>query len=249
MITSIKQLKQDIQSIGVCAEDSLMVHASLRSVGPVEGRAEGLVRALLSVLGEGGTLVAYVDFEATDDIPYFDSQRSPASSEYGILAEVIRTWPGAVRSLNPGASMVAIGGRSTWFCKDHPMNYGYGPGTPLSRLVDVAGKILLLGSDLNNVTILHYAEHCAELPNKRVIKRLDKVLSEGAIIDIEIEEFDTANPVVSSMPDDYFARITQQFVDAGYAQTGRVGQAPSVLLPAREFVSYAVNTMEHEFGT
>jgi aminoglycoside 3-N-acetyltransferase len=248
MTTSIKQLKHDFQSIGVRAEDSLMVHASLRSVGPVEGRAKGLVRALLSAIGEGGTLLAYVDFEATDDIPYFDSQKSPANSEHGVLAEVIRTWPGTVRSLNPGASMVAIGGRSNWFCKDHPMNYGYGPGTPLSRLVDVGGKILLLGSDFNHVTILHFAEHCAKLPNKRVIKRLDKALSEGAIIDIEIEEFDTSNPVVSSMPDDYFARITRQFVDAGYAQTGRVGLAPSVLLPAREFVSYAINMMEREFG-
>ncbi len=226
-----------------------MVHASLRSVGPVEDRAEGLVSTLLSVLGHRGTLLAYVDFEPTNDTPYFDPQKSPASPDYGILAEVIRTWPGAIRSLNPGASMAAIGDRSAWICSDHPMNYGYGQGSPLSKLVEIDGKILLLGSDFDHVTILHYAEHCAKLPDKRVIHRTDKVLSENVVIDVVIEEFDTSELVISAMPANYFAEITQQFVNAGYAQAGIVGHAHSVLLPAREFVSFAIEKMESEFGT
>ncbi len=225
-----------------------MVHASLRSVGPVEDRAAGVVSALLTVLGTEGTLLVYVDFEPTTDVPYFDPQKSPASTDHGVLAEVIRTWPGAVRSLNPGASMVTIGNHAQWFCQDHPLNFGYGANTPLSKLVDVGGKVLLLGSDFNNVTLLHYAEHCAKLPNKRIIRRLDKVLSEGRVIDLEVEEFDTSKLVVSAMPDDYFAQITQQFINEGHAQTGKVGYASSVLLPAQEFVFYAVNKMEREFG-
>ena len=50
------------------------------------------------------------------------------------------------------------------------------------------------------------------------------------------------------MPTDYFAQITQQFVNAGYAQTGMVGHAHSVLLPAQEFVSFAIDKMERELG-
>ncbi|MBT4662098.1 MAG: aminoglycoside 3-N-acetyltransferase [Candidatus Marinimicrobia bacterium] len=249
METSITQLKQDFRRIGVCAEDAIMVHASLRSVGSVEDRAEGLVCSLLSVLGNQGTLLAYADFESTNDIPYFDPQKSPASSDFGILVEVIRTWPGAVRSLNPGASIVAIGTRAEWFCSNHPMNYGYGLGSPFSRLVESGAKVLLLGSDFDNVTILHYAEHCAKLPNKRVVRRTDKVFSGSTIMDVTIEEFDTSELVISAMPDDYFAQITKQFVDAGYAQTGIVGQAHSVLLPVREFVKFAIDKMEQEFGT
>jgi aminoglycoside 3-N-acetyltransferase len=249
MKTSVAQLKHDFRSIGVCAGDTLMVHASLRSVGPVEGRAEGLVSTLLSVLGNQGTLLAYVDFEPTSDIPYFDPQKSPARPDYGALADVIRTWPGAVRSLNPGASMVAIGDRSKWICSDHPMNYGYGQDSPLSKLVEIDGKILLLGSDFDNVTILHHAENCANLPNKRVIRRTDKVLSRNIVLDVAIEEFDTSGSVVSAMPANYFAKITQQYVNAGYAQTGIVGHAHSVLLPAREFVSFGIEMMEREFGT
>ncbi|NOK62025.1 MAG: aminoglycoside 3-N-acetyltransferase [Chloroflexi bacterium AL-W] len=249
MTTSVAQLACDFQCIGIHAGDTIMVHASLRAVGPVEGRAEGLVSTLLSVLGNQGTLMAYVDFEPTNDIPYFDPQQSPASSDHGVLAEIIRTWPGAIRSLNPGASMVAIGAKAEWLCHDHPMNYGYGLESPLAKLIEIDGKVLLLGSDFDHVTILHYAEHCAKLPHKRIIQRTDQVLLENAVIDVIIEEFDTGDAVISTMPTDYFAQITQQFVDSGYAQTGRIGQAASVLLPAQGFISFAVDKMERDFGS
>jgi aminoglycoside 3-N-acetyltransferase len=248
METSLIELEKNLRSLGLGAGDTVMVHASLRSVGPVEGRAEGLVRTLLSVLGEPGTLLAYVDFEPTSDTPYFDPQKSPASSDYGILAEVIRSWPNAVRSLNPGASMAAIGARAEWICQDHPLHYGYGPGSPLAKLVEIGGKVLLLGSSLDNVTLLHYAEHWAKLPHKRIIRRTDKILSGNRVVEIEIEEFDTGEVVVSAMPADYFAQITKQFVAAGYAQTGIVGQAPSILLPGQEFVKFAIDKMEQEWG-
>ena len=45
MAISVAQLKRDIKNIGVRPGDALMVHASLRSVGPVEDRAAGVVSA------------------------------------------------------------------------------------------------------------------------------------------------------------------------------------------------------------
>ena len=89
----------------------------------------------------------------------------------GVLAETLRTWPGALRSRNPGASMVAIGARARWLTADHPYDYGYGPGSPLAKLVEADGSVALLGSDLDQVTLLHLSEHLAELPNKRVVRR------------------------------------------------------------------------------
>ena len=108
---------------------------------------------------------------------------------------------------------------------------------------------LLLGSDFDKVTILHYAENCARLPDKRVIRRTDKVLSGSTVIDVVIEEFDTSESVVSSMPANYFAQITQEFVNAGDTQTGIVGHARAVLFRARELVQFAIDKMEREFGT
>lgn len=241
-------LQSNLRNLGLVDGDTVMVHASLRAIGPVEGRATGLINSILSVLGPSGTLMAYVDYEPTSEVPYFDLQRSPAMHQYGVLPEIVRTSPGAVRSFHPGASMVAIGAKAEWICCDHSFNYGYGPGSPLGKLVEANGKVLLLGSDLDCVTLLHYVEHCADLPGKRVIHRPEKMLLDGEVIDIVIEEFDTSRVVLDAMPERYFAIITKAFIDAGLARTGLVGRAQTYLLPSREFVSFAHRKMEAEFG-
>jgi len=241
-------LRQQLLDLELREGDTVMVHASLRAVGPIAGRAATLAEALLGVVGSEGTLMAYVDYEKTDDVPYFDPARSPASGDYGVFAEIVRTWPGAVRSRNPGASTVAIGARAAWLCADHPMDYGYGVGSPLAKLIEGKGKVLLLGSDLDHVTLLHYAEDRATLPNKRVIRVTEPVLVEGQVRDIMIEEFDTSEPILSEMTPHYFEQIISEFIAIGRARSGRVGQALSHLLSASELVAFAIEKMEREFG-
>ncbi len=228
-------------SLGVTQGDTVMVHASMRAVG---GRAETLVEALLEAVGAQGTLMAYVDFEATEAIPEFDLQRSPAAFDYGVLAETIRTWPGARRSANPGASMAAIGAKAEWLTAEHPLDYGYGPGSPLAKLVELDGAVALLGSDLDQVTLLHYAEHLAQLPNKRVVRSTFRL---GGV-ERTIEEFDTSDGIVAGVPERLFATITTGFIATGQANTAVVGGALCRLLPARPFVRFGVATLERMFG-
>ena len=51
-----------------------------------------------------------------------------------------------------------------------PWDYAYGEGSPLARLVELGGRILLLGSDHDQVTFLHHAEHLVQVPDKRVVR-------------------------------------------------------------------------------
>ena len=134
-----------------------------------------------------------------------------------MLPEVIRTWTGAVRSHNPGASMVAIGGRAEWLCSGHPLDYGYGPGSPLGKLVEAGGDVLLLGSSLDSVTLLHHAEHLARLPDKRIV-RYQVPTAQG---DRCIEEFDTSEPVIAGMPENYFEKIVSAFLTEMGGRRGR----------------------------
>ncbi|HET9956573.1 MAG TPA: AAC(3) family N-acetyltransferase [Polyangiaceae bacterium] len=235
------QLERQLRDLGLECGSMVMVHASMRAVG---GRAEALVSALLNGLGPEGTLMAYLDFELTEQTPYFDLQRSPAAADHGVMAEVIRCWPGAVRSASPGASVAAVGARAEWLCADHSLQYGYGPGSPFAKLVEARGQVLLLGSHLDHVTLLHYAEHLAQLPNKRVV-RYQVPTPNGAL---DIEEFDTSEGVVEAMPHDYFDRTIRDFIATGAAQCGRVGGAPSYLLPAAELTAFAVRKMERELA-
>ena len=203
-----------------------------------------MIEALLSALGPTGTLMAYVDFEPTDAVPHFDVRESPAMTDHGVLAEAIRCWPGAHRSSNPGASMAAIGLQAAWLCKDHPLNYGYGPGSPLAKLVERDGRVLLLGSHLDHVTLLHYAEHLAQLPDKRVVT--SKVPTRDG--ELTIEEFDTSDPVSPALPERFIAELTAAFIDAGHARTGQVGGAHSYLLSAQALTRFAVQRMETDYA-
>lgn len=232
-------LESELRRLGIAAGDVVMVHASMRAVG---GPARDVVAALLSVVGSEGCVSAYVDFESSDEPMVFDLETSPAAEDHGVLAEVIRRWPGARRSVNPGASVAAVGGRAEWLTADHPMSYGYGPGSPFAKLVEASGKVLLLGSHFDHVTLLHHAEHLADLPNKRVVRYTVRV---GVEL-LTIEELDTSEGVVDDMPELYFDRVVRAFLDGGRGLEGRVGGAVSYVLPARELVAFAVEAMERD---
>src|SRR5215218_1364820 len=133
------QLRSDLTHLGVKPGDLVMVHASVRSVGPVIGGASVIVQALLDSIGARGTLAAYVDFEPfyeeTDEIevPVFDKRIARAARDHGVLHETIRTWPGALRSDHPDAGVAAIGARAEWIVESHPFQYGYGERSPLEK--------------------------------------------------------------------------------------------------------------------
>ncbi|MBN1371221.1 MAG: AAC(3) family N-acetyltransferase [Anaerolineaceae bacterium] len=51
------QLVSDLLALGVRPGGVLLVHSSLRSLGPVDGGAEAVVKGLLEALGARGTLL------------------------------------------------------------------------------------------------------------------------------------------------------------------------------------------------
>jgi aminoglycoside 3-N-acetyltransferase len=261
-----EDLARELRSLGLGPGDLVMVHASMRALGPLLGGPDVVIRALLDVVGAAGTLAAYLDWEhaaqayvAEDpagslpperlaELPAFDPATARAARSHGVFAEFLRTWPGAVRSANPGASVGAVGARAEWLCAEHPLNYGYGPGSPFAKLIDAGGKVLLLGSHLAHVTLLHHAEHVARLPDKRVIRFREPILEGGVSRWVEIEEFDTSRPIVSQADDEYFDRLMSDYLATGAGSTGRVGSARAYLLDAGDLDRFAVRWMEARWG-
>ncbi|MDQ6826053.1 MAG: aminoglycoside 3-N-acetyltransferase [Candidatus Eremiobacteraeota bacterium] len=248
-------LLSDFRSLGIAHGDVVMVHASMRRVGPVLGGVTTLAQALLDALGDQGTLLAYVDWECgfepafidpalADEIPIFDKRIARAVRANGILSEVVRTWPGAVRSDNPDAGIAAIGARAVWLCADHALSYGYGEGSPYAKLVAVGAKVLMLGAPLDTITFLHHAEHVAHLTGKRMRRYRRKLLVNGAPHWVEVEEFDTSDPVVNGMPDDHFEQIARAALDAGYGRRGTVGAVESYAFDAAPLHRIAVRWLE-----
>lgn len=260
------QLVRDLSRLGLRSGDLVMVHSSMRAVGRIAGGPNEMIEALLERVGPGGTVMMYVDWEDAaqsltrtdrdttlspalmDAWPVFDPRKARAARDYGILAEFVRTWPGALRSGNPGASVAAVGARAEWICADHPLDYGYGPGSPLAKLVEARGRVLLLGSPLENVTLLHHAEHVARLPDKRVIRYREKLLRDGRVEWVEIEEFDTSEPVVEAAPPDHFDRLMRTYLERVEVPAGSVGDARAYLLDAEPLHGFAVAWLEERYG-
>ena len=168
-----------------------------------------------------------------------------AARENGVLPEFLRTWPGARRSASPGASVAALGARADWITTDHPLDYGYGEGSPLAKLVSVGGKVLMIGAPLDTMTLLHHAEHLAQIPGKRVIRyEVPLARSGGGVEWRMVEEFDTSDPVVEGLDDDYFGTIVNAFLASGQGIQGMIGAAPSVLVEAAPITAFAVGWLE-----
>ncbi len=257
-------LTAQLTALGIGDGDLVMVHAALCTVGPVFGGPDGLIEALLAAVGPSGTLAAYLDWDAPwedvadadrrtlDDwraeaMP-FDPGRTRAARENGAFAEFLRTTPGALRSANPGASIAAIGAQANWLTADHPLDYGYGPGTPLARLVAARGKILMLGAPLDTMTLLHHAEHMAQIPGKRVIRTEVPLLANGRTEWRWIEEFDTCDPVSDRLPEDFIAQIVAAYEAGGGGRRGNVGDASSLLVEAAGILPFAVRWIERVAG-
>lgn len=247
--TTGRMLAAQLRELGVREGDMLMVHSSLRNIGPIVGGVNVLVQALFEAVGTDGTIAAYVDFEPffedddpLDDIPVFDKRIAHAARDHGVLHETLRNWPGAVRSDHPDAGVVAIGRRAEWLTADHPFHYGYGAGSPFEKFHQAGGRVLMLGAPLDTVTMLHYAEFLAEIPGKRIVRYRRRM---GPDQWVDFEEFDTSDPVADYLPENVFEQIAIAFLADGKGRTGRVGNAAAHLLDSQELIPFAVNWLEN----
>ncbi len=255
-----RQLAEDCRRTGLAPGDVVMVHASLRAVGDILGGPDVLIDTIGEAIGADGTMMMYVGCqEPFDDVgrkqwpaeetdfvlehcPVFDPATARAAREFGALAELFRTRPGVKCSANPGARMAALGAKAEWLTEDHPLDYGYGPGSPLAKLCETGGKVLLIGSSADDATVLHYAEHIAPIPDKKVVHIESPLSRDGRRTWVDIEEYDTSIGVVD-WPDGFFADIVGRFLGTEHAQTGRIGDAASHLLDAANLVAFAVPLM------
>lgn len=263
LLVTRSQLLQELTSLGVSAGQTVMLHVSVSAIGWIVGGPDVVLGALLDILTHAGTLLMYVSWEDSTedwyewsperqekylaDCPAFDPRTSRAYRKWSILGEYLRTWPGAQRSANPGASMVAVGAKAGWITADHPLHYGYGPGSPLAKLCEVGGKVLMLGAPFDTVTLLHYAEHLLDIPGKRKFRYRVPVLKAGERVWVEVEEYDTASGIVDWQGGEYFPAIIKEYLASGKGECRMVGSAPSYLFDAADLVGYALGWMKEAF--
>jgi aminoglycoside 3-N-acetyltransferase len=165
IMNPIQTIASDLLALGVRPGVALLVHSSLRSLGPVPGGAETVVRGLLEGLGPRGTLLmpalSYESVGPTNAV--FDVRSTPSC--VGALPEYFRTRPGTVRSVHPTHSMCGVGRQVQDLLNDHALSITpCGQYSPFYRLPHINGQILFLGCGLNPNTSMHAIEELVEPP-------------------------------------------------------------------------------------
>ncbi|MDD3776150.1 MAG: AAC(3) family N-acetyltransferase [Actinomycetota bacterium] len=186
---TIDSLKQGFCEAGIKEGMVLLVHSSLSSLGWVCGREPAVIMALESLLGPEGTLVMPSHSGDLSDprlwslppvpkswwapikaaMPAFQPDLTPTRG-MGNIAECFRKQKGVIRSCHPHYSFCAWGKHALEITRKHSLDFGLGQYSPLARIYDLEGYVLLIGVGHDSNTSLHLAEYRANYPHKKIVK-------------------------------------------------------------------------------
>lgn len=250
---TVISLTRQLRAYGVSDGHTLLVHSSLKSLDYVGG-AEAVVRALLSAVGESGTLMVPtqswrnldpdrgVHWDAPEAYypairehwPPYDPAVTP-SNKIGAVAETLRTWPGARRSLHPARSFAAVGPNAERLVAGHDLEGVHGDAAPVGKLYDLDGYVLLLGVGHSSNTSLHLAETRADYPGKTFIKETSAMLVGGSRERVSYTTLDYHSEDFEALGEAYEAQESIRLCSVGQAEVRYLRQRPLVDFAVRWF--------------
>jgi len=227
---SRNEVAGQLRSLGVRAGGVLLVHTSFRAVRPIENGPLGLIGGLRDALGPDGTLV--IPSWTGDDETPFDPATTPAAEDLGVTADLFWRQPGVVRSDHLQA-FAAIGPRAEAIVKTPLPLPPHLPDSPVGRVHDLDGQVLLLGVGHEADTSLHLAELIAGVPYG--IPRHCMVLERGRRVRIDYVENDHCS-MRFALADDWLRARRMQ-------AEGPVGYGVARLARAQDIVGLAVDAI------
>lgn len=158
-----QQLVEQLQNLGVKAGGVLVVHTSYSKIRPIIGGPQTVINALQTVLTPQGTLV--MPSMTWDDETVFDPQSTPCP-EMGIVADTFWRQSAVFRSDNAHA-FAALGPYAAQITAPHPLDIPHGLDSPVGRIFELDGQVLLLGVGQSANTTIHLAENMSGVRYRR----------------------------------------------------------------------------------
>jgi len=141
--------------------------------------------------------------------------------------------------LHPTRSVAAWGREAARVVKGHQWTTPFAPDSPLGRLVGHGGWILLIGVSHTVNSAIHMAEYIARVPYS-MPGTAQVVTAAGEIASVEIPW----RPGCSQG----FGKIEDHLERKGLIRRGRIGLAPSQLVPGKGVVETGVELLRKDPG-
>jgi len=243
-------LTRGFKSLGVVEGENVMLHASLESMGTVDGGAAMVLHRLLGLIGRKGTLLmstfTSITRHATTHLDYAksgcwcagrESRHVPfipelqPDKELGAIAHRLCSWPNSRRSMHPAYSYVGVGNHGDELVREII------PGDPLLAVRNFLKhdpRVLTIGVGLNAVTAIHLAVE-KFLPEKFVEERALTFSAKGPSW-MDIKSLGCSKG---------FTNLSQS-VGSIQIYHGKIGNASVEYYSMKELVNLAESTLERD---
>ena len=228
-----------LHRLGIVPGDVVIVHSSFDRFEGFEGSLGDAIQALQDAVGgEGALLMPTLPFSGPA-VDYarrqivFDVKRTP--SHMGLMTEIFRRLPGVSRSLHPTHPVAGWGAKAPALLGTHrAARTPCGAESPFAKLLEMDGKVLLLGVDVRSLTFFHYLEE--ELEERMPVSPFT---TESFALSVRDERGETW-PVHTRLYDPAIAQhrdvriMVPQLKARGFWREQRVGRLNAILLRCRD---------------
>ncbi len=232
-------IMRDMEHLGILPSDTVMVHASLKSIGATENGADTVLDAFCAYLNSGllvmpGHTWSYID----EQNPEFNETESPIC--VGVMPEVFRKRNGVHRSLHPTHSLLAYGQDAEQFVSgEEKFDTPCAPDSCYGKLEKQDGKLLLIGVDFMKCTLVHCIEEVANVPGRLTDtwEQLRVKKANGEVISVPSRRHHNSNS-------DYFEKLEPVLEYRSVLTRGKIGDANAIVCKVRDLFRITLELLE-----
>lgn len=250
-----QQLKDQLESMGLKGDETILIHSSMKAIGAVDGGADTVLDAWMEYFKDGLFLLPTHTWKTVNaDNPVYNPYTTPSC--VGLLTNMFMKRDGVIRSLHPTHSMSGYGKNAAeYLAGEEYNNTPCTPGGCYDRLKEVGGKVLLVGVGHERNTYIHSVEEVLNVPNRLsdmpmelVIELQEESNNSGKLPPYNRDEgwkkhtdnklcrkvyvrkhYNAQQPHIS----EDFVKLNQIFLDSGVVRKVKFGDADSLLCDAK----------------
>ncbi|GAB4459852.1 MAG: hypothetical protein Kow0070_15320 [Anaerolineales bacterium] len=241
---TFEKLVEEFRALGVEEGDTLLVHSSYKSLGPVDGGPQTVIRALEAALGtdrDGTLIMPTFNFGFNKGEPW-DVRTTP--SKMGVLTELVRTDPRAKRVFHPFYSFAVLGKHAEMLGS---LRYksAYERNSVFGKLRDLDGKIMIIGlSYTNSMTFFHHIEQMEGVDYRYLKQFTGQVTDENGVT-----YTDTFEMLVRDIDKGVVTEVNpmgELMEKAGIVKIRKIGEADVKLMKANEVYAFTAREMKRD---